>query len=68
MIEIIISIAAILLLTVLIVKKYNTTIALLFCGIILLAASVILGHPVLDAESTTGFALLDILKISKQLF
>nr|WP_295679893.1 C4-dicarboxylate transporter DcuC [uncultured Lachnoclostridium sp.] len=62
MVEIIISIAAIILLTVLIVKKYNTTIALLFCGIILLAAAVILGHPVLDTEASTGFVLLDIFK------
>ncbi|HCL02544.1 MAG TPA: C4-dicarboxylate ABC transporter [Lachnoclostridium phytofermentans] len=62
MVEIIISIAAIILLTVLIVKKYNTTIALLFCGIILLAAAVILGHPVLDTEASTGLALLDIFK------
>jgi len=62
MIEIIISIAAILLLAVLIVKKYNTAIALLLCGIILLAAAVILGHPVLNSETTTGFIVLDIFK------
>lgn len=62
MVEIIISILAIILLTVLIVKKYNTTIALLLCGIILLGAAVVLGHPVLDAENTTGLAILDIFK------
>ena len=62
MVEIIISILAIVLLTVLIVKKYNTTIALLLCGIILLGAAVILGHPVLDGENTTGLAILDIFK------
>lgn len=62
MVEIIISIVAIVLLSILIVKKYNTTVALLICGLILLTASVILGHPVLDAENTTGFILLDIFK------
>ena len=43
----------------LIYKKYNATIALAVGGIILLFAAVILGHPVLSPEETTGIVWLD---------
>ncbi len=62
MIEVIIAILVILGVGYLIYKKYNATIALAVGGILLLAAAVVLGHPILAEDSTSGIAFLDIFK------
>ena len=59
MLEIIIALLVVLGVGYLIYKKYNATIALAVGGIILLFAAVILGHPVLSPEETTGIVWLD---------
>lgn len=59
MIEIIIAIAVVLGVGYLIYKKYNATIALAIGGLALLFAAVLLGHPVLSPEETTGIIWLD---------
>ncbi|WP_195619092.1 C4-dicarboxylate transporter DcuC [Clostridium paraputrificum] len=62
MLEIIIALLVVLGVGYLIYKKYNATIALAVGGIILLFAAVILGHPILSPEETTGIVWLDPLK------
>ena len=59
MLEIIIALLVVLGVGYLIYKKYNATIALAVGGIILLFAAVILGHPILSPEETTGIVWLD---------
>lgn len=59
MLEIIIALLVVLGVGYLIYKKYNATIALAVGGIILLFAAVILGHPILSPEGTTGIVWLD---------
>ena len=59
MLEVIIALVVILGVSYLIYKKYNATIALGIGGIILLFAAVILGHPILSPEETTGIIWLD---------
>lgn len=62
MLEIIIALLVVLGVGYLIYKKYNATIALAVGGIVLLFAAVILGHPILSPEETTGIVWLDPLK------
>lgn len=59
MLEIIIALLVVLGVGYLIYKKYNATIALAVGGIVLLFAAVILGHPILSPEETTGIVWLD---------
>ena len=62
MVEVIIALLVIFGVGYLIYKKYNATIALAVGGILLLAAAVVLGHPILAEDSTSGIAFLDIFK------
>ncbi|MBM6837723.1 C4-dicarboxylate ABC transporter, partial [Clostridium saudiense] len=59
MLEVIIALVVVIGVGYLISKKYNATIALAVGGLLMLFAAVLLGHPVLSAEETTGILWLD---------
>ncbi|MFW5433483.1 C4-dicarboxylate transporter DcuC [Paenibacillus apiarius] len=59
MLEIIISLVLLVATGYLIAKNYDAKFVLLAAGIMLMIAAVLLGHPVLKPEDSTGLALLD---------
>lgn len=68
MLEIIVAVLVICFVSYLIIKKYDTILALAFGGIILLVFAAILGHPILNEKTTTGVVWLDIFKVIEVLF
>lgn len=68
MFEVIIAILVILLVSYLIIKKFDTVISLLFGGIILLFCAYILKYPILNDKLTTGSGFFDIFEVIKNLF
>lgn len=68
MFEIIIAIAILIAVGYFISKKYNATIVLLTGGLVLLFAAVLLGHPVLSPDDTTGIIWMDPFKKIELLF
>lgn len=68
MFEIIIALAVLVAVGYFISKKYNATIVLAIGGLVLLFASVALGHPILSPEETTGIAWIDPFKRIELLF
>lgn len=63
MIGIVISILVIAMIVYMVYKKYKTQTVILFGGIILLTAALLLGYPIITAKETTGFAGFDIFKL-----
>lgn len=68
MLEIIIAIIVVSFVAYLIVKKFDSILALALGGLILLFCAALLGHTILDEKATTGFVYLDVFKVIETLF
>lgn len=68
MIEVAVSLVALVLAGWAIAKNYDAKVVLFATGIVLLFAAVILGHPVLAEKASSGLAWVDPFKVIKDLF